>query len=112
MVAKVSLDSQTEPTGPDGIMLSARITVLSTVYFVLPWLLGGRRALAYLKLGAYGMAEEDCNSALKLELNVKALLRRGSARMAQVSACVTRASAPTTTGPLLVEIDVHASVHK
>ncbi|GAB4819100.1 hypothetical protein N2152v2_006146 [Parachlorella kessleri] len=44
------------------------------------------RALAYLKLGQYGLAEEDCNSALNLELNVKALLRRGSARLVQGNA--------------------------
>ncbi len=42
------------------------------------------RAMAHLKLGAYGAAEADCDEALKLELSAKALLRRGSARLAQV----------------------------
>ena len=42
------------------------------------------RAMAYLKLGSYGAAEADCDEALKLELSAKALLRRGSARLAQV----------------------------
>lgn len=42
------------------------------------------RAMANLKLGAYGAAEADCDEALKLELSAKALLRRGSARLAQV----------------------------
>ena len=44
------------------------------------------RAMAYLKLGSYGAAEADCDAALKLELSAKALLRRGSARLAQVGA--------------------------
>ena len=42
------------------------------------------RAMAHLKLGAYGAAEADCDEALKLELSAKALLRRASARLAQV----------------------------
>ncbi len=42
------------------------------------------RALAYLKLGMYGHAEGDCDAALALELSVKVLLRRGTARMARV----------------------------
>lgn len=42
------------------------------------------RAMAYLKLGSYGAAEADCDEALKLELSAKALLRRASARLAQV----------------------------
>ena len=43
------------------------------------------RALAHLKLGAYSLAEADCDAALTEDVaNAKALLRRGSARMAQV----------------------------
>jgi hypothetical protein len=50
------------------------------------------RAMAHLRLGAYGAAEVDCDAALKLELGAKALLRRGSARLAQVGprACCFR----------------------
>jgi tetratricopeptide (TPR) repeat protein len=44
----------------------------------------GNRAMANLKLGEYGAAEADCDQALKLELSAKTLLRRGSARLAQV----------------------------
>lgn len=39
------------------------------------------RAMTYLKLREYLKAEEDCNSALKLnEKHVKSLVRRGNAR--------------------------------
>lgn len=42
------------------------------------------RAMAYLKLGMYSMAERDCDVALEFDSTmVKALLRRGSARLAQ-----------------------------
>lgn len=41
------------------------------------------RAMAYLKMGAYEDAEQDCNLALGIDpCNVKALLRRGAARAA------------------------------
>ena len=41
------------------------------------------RAMAYLKLGAYQQAEHDCSHALELDsCLVKALLRRGAARVA------------------------------
>jgi Asp-tRNA(Asn)/Glu-tRNA(Gln) amidotransferase A subunit family amidase len=42
------------------------------------------RAMAYLKLGIYTAAEADCDAALELDPSmVKALLRRGSAQLAQ-----------------------------
>jgi len=42
------------------------------------------RAMANLKLGLYSFAEGDCDTALEIESQmVKALLRRGSARLAQ-----------------------------
>eukprot|EP00887_Chlorella_sp_A99_P007627 scaffold20.g7627.t1 len=44
------------------------------------------RAMALLKLGRYSDAEADCDAALGLELSVKSLLRRGSARLAQGNA--------------------------
>ena len=56
--------------------LAIHLDPRSAVYF-------GNRALAYLKLGDYSSAEGDCDRALGLELSVKALLRRGSARLAQ-----------------------------
>lgn len=37
------------------------------------------RAMAYLKVMRFAEAKEDCDSALNLELNVKTLLRRGTA---------------------------------
>ncbi|KAK2079201.1 hypothetical protein QBZ16_002892 [Prototheca wickerhamii] len=40
------------------------------------------RALVHLKLGQYGAAEADAEASLKLARTAKALLRRGSARMA------------------------------
>ena len=41
------------------------------------------RAMAYLKMGSYEEAEEDCTRALGLDsCNAKALLRRGAARAA------------------------------
>lgn len=46
------------------------------------------RAMAYLKLGAYSAAEADCDEALALELSAKTLLRRASARLAQVRLAV------------------------
>lgn len=39
------------------------------------------RAMASLKVMNFAGAEEDCNQALKLELNAKTLLRRGTARL-------------------------------
>ncbi|KAA6429725.1 MAG: hypothetical protein FRX49_00159 [Trebouxia sp. A1-2] len=36
------------------------------------------RAMAYLKVMRFAEAKDDCDSALKLELNVKTLLRRGT----------------------------------
>eukprot|EP00891_Asterochloris_glomerata_P009032 jgi/Astpho2/9032/Aster-x1560 len=39
------------------------------------------RAAARLKLFHFSLAKDDCDSALKLELNVKALLRRGMANL-------------------------------
>lgn len=49
------------------------------------------RAMAYLKLGAYGDAEADCDAALRLELSAKPLLRRASARLAQGNVSGARA---------------------
>ncbi|KAL6779590.1 hypothetical protein ACKKBG_A12900 [Auxenochlorella protothecoides x Auxenochlorella symbiontica] len=40
------------------------------------------RALVYLRLGRYGAAEEDAEASLRIRVSAKALLRRGSARMA------------------------------
>jgi len=39
------------------------------------------RAMAFLKVMNFNGAEDDCNQALKLELNAKSLLRRGTARL-------------------------------
>ena len=39
------------------------------------------RAMASLKVMNFAAAEEDCSRALKLELNAKTLLRRGTARL-------------------------------
>lgn len=44
------------------------------------------RALVYLRLGRYGAAEEDAEASLRIRVSAKALLRRGSARMAMVRA--------------------------
>lgn len=39
------------------------------------------RAMASLKVMDFAGAEDDCSRALKLELNAKTLLRRGTARL-------------------------------